>query len=257
MSNMNSLMQQHAVWRARDFVGSRELTQDALSTGYAVLDDALHDHGWPQGGLVEILCDRYGIGELRLLVPALAKLSNQDATWVVWINPPFVPYAPALYAEGVNVQHLLLVYPETHKEALWTLEETLLSTSCKAVLAWLNEDELTSKQLRRIQTHARQNGVWTILFRPPVAASKTSAAELRLRLDPVFENRGDAVCVSILKRRGGWPVENLELKLATHPVPYVSTLLLSQTEQWLALRAGSKIEKPLNFRTHKGPLRNP
>ncbi|MCY4656551.1 MAG: translesion DNA synthesis-associated protein ImuA, partial [Gammaproteobacteria bacterium] len=227
-----ALVQQRALWRARDFVSSKELTRTNLSTGYRVLDDVLYDGGWPTSGVVEILCDCYGIGELRLLTPALAKLSQQDTTWVVWINPPFVPYAPALDAEGISVHHLLLVYPHTHKEALWALEESMLSGSCKTIIAWLNEEELTAQEIRKIQTHARQNGVWVTLFRPQSAARQSSASELRLRLDPVVRNCGDTILVSILKRRGGWFLDDLKVELSTKPISCTLAKLESRIEEW-------------------------
>lgn len=237
MSKFNTLVRQHDVWRARDFVKLGKLAHRGLNTGYDVLDDLLYDRGWPKAGLVEILCDRYGIGELRLLTPALAKLSRQAVAWVVWINPPFVPYAPALSAEGIDIQRLLLIYPDTHKEALWALEETLCAGSCKAVLAWLHEDELTPQQLRRIQTQARQNGVWATLFRPQHTAHRTSAAELRLRLDPVAESCGDVVLVSILKRRGGWSVQDMEIRFPTFP--------LAHTRAGIELVPKGPISKPM------------
>ena len=233
MYSFQALVQQRALWRARDFTRSRGLDRRTLSTGYANLDDVLYDHGWPMSGLVEILCDRYGIGELRLLTPALAKCSQQDAAWVVWINPPLVPYAPALHVEGLDTQQLLLVYPETHKEALWTLEEVLQSGSCRALVAWLDEDELTPQQIRKIQTQARQNGTWVTLFRPPTASHKASAAELRMRLDPEDEGYGDTVLVSILKRRGGWSVGGLQVQLSTRPLPCTLDSLNAQMQQWL------------------------
>ena len=233
MYNFNTLVKQHSVWRAKDVVRADEVSANGLSTGYSILDELLRDRGWPMGGLVEILCDRYGIGELRLLIPGLAKLVAQSTTWVVWINPPFVPYAPALNANGVNIQNLLLVYPETHKEALWTLEETLRSGSCKAVLGWLNEDELTPKQSRRIQTFAHKSGVWATLFRPHHATHKTSSAELRLRLDPPPINQGDGTLVSVLKRRGGWPVPNLNLQFESRPIIRSLSALETQMRQWL------------------------
>lgn len=232
MPHLDALIQQRAVWRARDVIQTG--TQQGLSTGYAVLDEVLYDHGWPAAGLVELLCDRYGIGELRLLMPALVKLTQQEATWVVWINPPFIPYAPALAAEGMDMQHLLLVYPDTHKEALWTLEETLLSGSCKAVLAWLDEADLTAQQIRKTQTHARQSGVWTTLFRPAYAAHKSSAAELRMRLDPGPESNGQTARVSILKRRGGWPLHNLDIEFGTCPVPRTLATLKARMNRWLS-----------------------
>src|SRR6476619_4914417 len=57
-------------WRGDDlaFVAS------TLPTGYEALDRELPGGGWPRGQLIELLADDQGIGELRLLVPALRVL---------------------------------------------------------------------------------------------------------------------------------------------------------------------------------------
>jgi hypothetical protein len=44
-----------------------------VPTGFAELDRELPGGGWPRGGLTEILPLRRGIGELSLLLPALAR----------------------------------------------------------------------------------------------------------------------------------------------------------------------------------------
>ena len=64
------------------------------------LDGQLPGGGWPDSGLVELLPNESGIGELRLLMPALAKLSR-EARWIAWIAPPYLPYAPALASAGI------------------------------------------------------------------------------------------------------------------------------------------------------------
>ena len=46
---------------------------DGLSTGFPALDEVLPDAGWPMGALTEILVPRAGAGELRLVLPALAR----------------------------------------------------------------------------------------------------------------------------------------------------------------------------------------
>ena len=53
--------------------------------------------GWPTGARTEILSGRAGIGELQLVLPALAALSWAGKR-VVWLAPPHLPYAPALAA---------------------------------------------------------------------------------------------------------------------------------------------------------------
>ena len=66
--------------------------------GLRGLDRCLPGGGWPARGSIEILADRTGIGELSLLMPALARLVRRGARggWLAWIAPPHQPYAPAL-----------------------------------------------------------------------------------------------------------------------------------------------------------------
>src|SRR4051812_39379662 len=46
----------------------------AQSTGFADFDALLPGGGWPVGAITELMPETYGIGELSLLLPALAKL---------------------------------------------------------------------------------------------------------------------------------------------------------------------------------------
>lgn len=216
---MNSLQKEWlhdaGLWRASD-LKTRTSTRDssAQSTGFSQLDSLLIDGGWPQSGLVEILCDRYGVGELRLLSSALVR-SGSETRWTVLINPPYVPYAPAFQALGVRVDDLVVVHPGSHTEALWAFEEAVRSGACQSVLAWLNEGNLKDKQLRRIQAKSKEREVFGVLFRPLVAERRPSPAELRIKIEKQSVERD--LVVSILKRRGGWQVNSLELTLPWGP----------------------------------------
>lgn len=201
------------LWRAREL--PRHQAADAgISTGFPALDDALVDHGWPPAGLVELLSEDYGIGELRLLSPALATLSSTDDRCIAWVNPPYLPYAPALQAVGIDPARVLLVNANDHAEALWALEQTCKSGACCAVLGWLTEPKQRFTEIRRLQFAAKQGRTWANLFRPIGASGEASAAELRLRLGSLSEDR---LNVDIVKRRGGWPLRGIELSLSVGP----------------------------------------
>ncbi len=68
------------------------------TSGYRQHDKAINNNGWPTEGITELLMAQYGIGELQILLPDLANLSQRSPHWIVWISPPHLPYAPALYA---------------------------------------------------------------------------------------------------------------------------------------------------------------
>jgi cell division inhibitor SulA/protein ImuA len=212
------LLKHPLLWRGQQLTQPGSLA--TLSTGFALLDKHLPGNGWPLGGLIDLLLANAGIGELRLLLPALAKLQdNPHGTWSIWINPPFVPYAPALQAAGINRQQLLLVHPKTHEDFLWSVENACKSASCGIVLAWPFTNKLKPQDTRRIQIAAKQNHTLACLFQPLTKRHNNSMAELRLALHPGESSQH--LLLDICKRRGGWPLEQLQLVLteattATH-----------------------------------------
>src|SRR6266566_3394303 len=103
MGALEEILQRHPVWRG----GALARTIAALPTGFVPLDAELPGGGWPRQGLTELLADEAGIGELGLILPALAALTSAGKR-VVWVAPPHVPYAPALTACGVDLVHLLV-----------------------------------------------------------------------------------------------------------------------------------------------------
>ncbi len=74
------------------------------------------------------------MGELALLLPTLARMTQAGGTVVV-IAPPYIPYAPAWQAAGVDLAHLEIV-EAAPRDALWAFEQCLRSGACAAVLGW-------------------------------------------------------------------------------------------------------------------------
>jgi hypothetical protein len=188
------------VWRG----ASTQAGRRAIPTGFAALDERLPGGGWPRGALTEILVDRYGIGELSLLIPALAALTRpvpgEAKKWIAWVAPPFIPYAPALEQRGVDVERLLMIHPSKGgKSRLWAVEQIVRSGSSSGVLAWLAVAD--DVELRRLQLAAEGQDCWTVLFRPVDALRNRSPAALRIRL----AQQAEAVHVEIIKCRGGSP----------------------------------------------------
>ena len=96
-TQLQELLAHPSVWRGRS-----RAAIPTFSTGFAALDAGLPGGGWPRHGLVEILTPQPGVGELYLLLPALAALSRlSPARWCTWVSPPHEPFAPALEAHGV------------------------------------------------------------------------------------------------------------------------------------------------------------
>lgn len=169
----------------------------ARSSGFAALDAHLPGGGWPGGVLTELIARTTGIGELTLLMPVCATLT-QVGYRVAFINPPYIPYAPALAAAGLHLPRLLLIQTASHKDLLWTIEQCLKSRHCGAVLAWPGSVEASAQ--RRLQLASEQSNNNAFLFMQETALLNASAAALRLLLTKAPE---DKLAVRILKRRGG------------------------------------------------------
>ena len=94
-------------------------------------------------------------------------------------------------------------------DVLWALEQSLRSGHVGAVLAWL-APALRADALRRLQLAAQSHDGPVFLFRDLLAASRPSAAPLRLALQPAGL---DGLALRIVKRRGPPLAEPLRLVL--------------------------------------------
>jgi hypothetical protein len=184
------LLQHPAIWR-----GASAARTETIATGFAALDECLPGNGWPRSGLIEILIPRLGSGELQLLMPAFTALTQQEnARWCTWVAPPYEPFAPALAAQGIALERLLVVRTE---EPLWAFEQALGSGACATVLAWARR--LAARDIRRLQLAAEKGRTLGILFRRHRAAREASSAVLRAMLEPAEKGAR----VTLVKSRGG------------------------------------------------------
>ena len=191
MTALEEILQRHPVWRG----GAFAQLSPAVASGYAELDRELPGGGWPSGGLTELFCGREGIGELALLMPALARLTAAGKR-VLWLAPPYVPYAPALAAAGIDLAHLAIVQAAGRRDAPWAAEQALRACSCHALVAWLRHARYAD--LRRLAVAAESSRAFVALFRPLAAAGESSPAALRMALEP----QEGLLALRILKRRG-------------------------------------------------------
>jgi hypothetical protein len=222
LERLGRLLEHPAIWRGRSVARI-----EALSTGFAELDHALPGQGWPLAGLIEVLISRIGVGELQLLLPALAALTRRaSARWCAWISPPFEPFAPALAAHGVVLER---VFVTRGPDSMWAFEQALGSGACETVLGWAGRSqsagrqsaiartaagrtaiakgsrssraprELRARDIRRLQLAAEKGRTLGVLFRPGQAANESSSAMLRVMVEPAKQGAR----VTLLKSRGG------------------------------------------------------
>lgn len=182
------LISSQQVWRGQPSAPS----EGDEPTELAALDSALPSRGWPKASLTEILLPVDGVGEIDLLIPTLARLTKAKKA-IALIAPPYVPYAPAWQARGVDLKFLHVIDAEP-KLAAWAFEQCLRSGSCAAVMGWPRK--IDHHGLRRLQVAADTGKTLGFVFRDRKHGENASPASLRLEVD-------GSRAVAVRKCRGG------------------------------------------------------
>ncbi|MCC8396226.1 translesion DNA synthesis-associated protein ImuA [Paraburkholderia sp. MMS20-SJTR3] len=194
------------LWRASQLARGRGRSVD---TGYPALSAELPGGGWPLGALVDLLVQQAGVGELRLLQPALSALGQRP---IALVQPPHTPDGLGLNYIGVPVAQLLRVNAQKTADALWSAEQILRAGSCGALLFWAQY--VQSASLRRLHLAAQASETLFVMVRPLATAQDASPALLRLALKP----SADGLTVDIVKRRGPSRAEPLSIPLQPTPI---------------------------------------
>jgi hypothetical protein len=216
------------VWRGNEWAQAGTTAADCAPTGFAALDQELPGQGWPRGQLVELLVENPGVGELGLLLPALAGAARTGRS-CVWVLPcksgtgpaaeaatgQTLPYAPVLVEAGLDLAQQIFVKPLTARESSWALEQSLRTAHLGALIGWLPDTSGPSdadfRSLRRLHLLAQRHRSLVFVLRSARHAHAPSPAALRLRL----HNDGGHLQVQILKRRGRPLLEPVALQV--HP----------------------------------------
>jgi len=187
---------------------------DAVATGFARLDAELPGGGWPRRALSELLLPHAGVGEIRLLAPALIA-AQRAGRLVMFFDPPAALATTALAGLGFDVEDLLVIHTRARivagSDSLWALEQALKSGHVGAVVAWL-PPRLRADRLRRLQLAAHQHDGPAFVMREAAVAGRPTASPLRLALQP---GGADRLQVRVLKRRGPPLEAPLSLELPT------------------------------------------
>jgi hypothetical protein len=191
-----ALLSDARVWRGQPAA----LPPAAQPTGFAALDAVLPSGGWPESALTELLLPADGIGELRLLLPTLARLTQarQD---IVLVAPPYLPYPAGWRQAGVDFGYVHVI-DAGPRDALWATEQCLRAGCADAVLSWPRHAD--DRAWRRLQVAAESGQALGFVFRDARVACNPSPAALRIMLEgtPV---QGMPTQLRVLKCRGGLP----------------------------------------------------
>ncbi|MFC0118495.1 translesion DNA synthesis-associated protein ImuA [Pseudoalteromonas xiamenensis] len=182
------LTHRHLVWQ-----GNREQpVTETIASGFSEVDSVLAG-GFPLQGVIE-LDTSVGIGELRFLLPSLAKQTRL----VAFIHPPAQVNAQALVHAGVAAERVLVIEPKTTQEALWAAEWCAKSGACASVLLW--QDDLAIHQIKRLQLAAAGGEAQVWLLRHDIRESLALPWTLSMRLLATEEG----LEAMVNKRKGGW-----------------------------------------------------
>lgn len=197
------------IWHGNQMGAQRAIT---TSSSFKILDRELPNGGWPASVLIELLLSQSGIGELRLLAPVIAALTQAKKT-VILMAPPHIPFAAALTELGIDLAFVILIEADKPADRIWAIEQTLKSASFGALLCWL--PQCRADHLRRLQLAAGGCDGLTFILRPLTAQHESSPAPLRLVCRPACSGQ---LSVEVIKRRGPVHVQAVILPLSVPAV---------------------------------------
>ena len=207
------------LWRGSQAKQGHQGNQRSINTGYESINKQLYNQGWPLGTINEFGTSRDGIGELRLLMPALRALQQSSLQQssrpqsIILIAPPYSLFAPALVKENIDLRSLTIVKTNTLKESLWAAEQSLAGNCCAAVIFWTGTHHINTHDLRRLQLAVEKTQSWGVLFRHSRCLSQASVSGLRVQLDC---NSHSKLELSILKQPQGWGGQKCTVSLEPH-----------------------------------------
>ena len=173
------------------FLGSRTVR----SSGNDQLDRLLGG-GFPQEGLT-VLSGRPGSGRSTVAAGFIAEHTGQSRP-AAWIDPSGQLYPPALVAQGVDLERLLIV--RGAPERCWYAAEQIIDSGAfQAVVVTGGDRFLDAATARRIQLSAEGARVSVLLALNPNTAPRAAQAALTLNLTRVAR----AIQIDITRDRSG------------------------------------------------------
>ncbi len=230
----------------------------SMTSHYPVLDQALKIGGWPLNRLTELLLKQAHIGEIQLLLPAIAE-AMQNGGWLFLINPPFVPYAPAWIKFGIAIERIRVVQSTQEGELAWACEQVMGNSAVACCLYWPVRDRLSNKVLKRLQLATAKGSQLNFIFRTQQAMSQSSPASLRLLIDLVDPShlmnvKKRHLKIDIIKQPQGWNGQSLLLDLELldldrqtfhgHPVSDISQAVLEKNQREVVRESQNRKQQP-------------
>jgi len=161
-----------------------------VSSCCEALDRLLPAGGFRRGTLVEWLSNSSGsgAGTLAMLVARQAALEGGA---VVVMDRHHWFYPPAAAALGVDLEHVIIVRPDTARDEIWALDQSLRCPGVAAVWSSLG-DQLDQRDFRRLQLAAEIGASLGLLLRPATVRGKPTWSDVQLLVEPRPTQSADA-----------------------------------------------------------------
>lgn len=111
------------------------------------------------GKITEIVTGSGELNDIPLLIPLLAQLSHEDR-WFAWIAPPTNLPRSLLESAGIDLNKIILLYPDAQHSVLQLAKKALSAGTCHAVISWAEQiSEHEIKNLEQSAKEGRSNGI--------------------------------------------------------------------------------------------------
>jgi len=140
-TDLAQLLERDDIWVGK---AKRVAAKEFLGSGHESLDGVLSG-GWPTGSLLEICQQGSLSAEWVLLGAPLAKEHRP----IFLLNPPMLPFCPALVEMGIDLNRLYIVRTANKIAFVNAFVELARSSECGALLAWQPKESLTYTELRK------------------------------------------------------------------------------------------------------------
>ncbi|QOL27171.1 translesion DNA synthesis-associated protein ImuA [Thalassotalea sp. LPB0316] len=188
---IETLQNKQLIWQGN----AKQSKRGCHSTGHSELDKQLNG-GFPESGIIEVLSD-IAIGELRLLLPTLTDQSNR---LLVFIAPPGGVNGHFLLNQGIDLNKVIVIYPEDQTSALWSAEQCLKSGACYSVVMWAYES-LAIHQVKRLKLASEKGQCRQFMMRRQRCESLSLPVDLSISLTAA----DNGLNVRVNKQKFAWP----------------------------------------------------
>ena len=182
---------QNQIWARQQ--GASLDSSMVYSTGCEDLDALLPSQGVRRGSLVEWLGNSPGGGAGTISLIAARRVCPKGRPCVL-IDTHHELFPLSLSLLGFDLSQVILIRPNSEREALWACEEALRSEAVG--LVWANIERLNSTSFRRLQLAAESSAGIGFLIRSAEAIRQPSWAEVRLLVHPRPSRQGSP-CVRV------------------------------------------------------------